>query len=287
MRPENRNEVIVVSYVQIRPILEARDRGLATATTSIDLGRTNTPIRLEADRVVLSDDCWLPWDTIGAIANSPSSCFAVEGGSATKIQAYSPDLDRLYSLFPTEGAPTVLISGIPMHRIKDVDPLEDTHRKVRSIAPIGGRVLDTATGLGYTAIEAARTAEKVVTIELDPVIQEVARLNPYSRTLFEDPKIEQRFGDSFDVVATLESSSFSRVIHDPPTFALAGQLYSAEFYRQLHRVLKRHGQLYHYIGDITSGSAKRVAQGVTRRLQQAGFTRVVQRPETFGIVAFK
>jgi predicted methyltransferase len=279
--------VIVVSHVQIRPILEARNRGSAAASTSFDLGLTTASVRLAADRVVFSTDSWLPWETIGTVASNTTSCFAVGAGTATKIQAYSSELDRLYSLFPTAGAPTVLISGVPMHRIKDVDPLEDTRRKVRSISPIGGRVLDTATGLGYTAIEAARTAEKVVTIELDPVIQDVARFNPYSQMLFENPKIEQRFGDSSEVVETLETSSFSRCIHDPPMIALAGQLYSAEFYSQIHRVLKSHGQLFHYVGDITSGSAKRVALGVTRRLQLAGFTRVVQRPETFGIVAYK
>ncbi|HLZ07160.1 MAG TPA: spermine synthase, partial [Chloroflexota bacterium] len=123
--------MIVISHVQIRPILEARQRDLITATTSLDLGLTMHAVRLEADRVVLSDDCWLRWDTVRDIASSPTSCFAVVGGTATKIQAYSPELDRLYSLFPTERTPTVLISGIPMHRIKAIDPLDDTRRKVR------------------------------------------------------------------------------------------------------------------------------------------------------------
>ena len=255
--------------------------------TSLNLGLTPHEVRLEADRVILTDDAWLSWAAVDDIASTPTACYLIEGGDATKIQAYSTALDRLYTLFPTEGAPTVLISGIPMHRIKDIDPLEDTRRKVRSIAPVGGRVLDTATGLGYTALEAARTAEAVVTIELDPVIQDVARLNPYSRVLFDNPKIEQLFGDSSEVIVTLASSSFSRVIHDPPMFALAGQLYSAEFYRQIHRVLKLHGRLFHYIGDITSGSAKRVAQGATRRLLEVGFKRVTARPETFGLVAEK
>ena len=279
--------MIVISHVQLRPIIAARRAGLATAATSLDLGLTSQAVQIEDDRVVLTDQAWLAWATVDDITGNPTACYLVEGGDASKIQAYSTALDRLYSLFPTEGAPTVLISGIPMHRIKDIDPLEDTRRKVRSVAPVGGRVLDTATGLGYSALEAARTADEVVTIELDPVIQDVARLNPYSRALFDNPKIEQLFGDSSDVVETLESSSFSRVIHDPPMFALAGQLYSAEFYHQLFRVLKLHGRLFHYIGDISSGSAKRVAQGATRRLLDVGFKRVMQRPETFGIVAEK
>jgi predicted methyltransferase len=66
-----------------------------------------------------------------------------------------------------------------------------------------GQVLDTATGLGYTAIEAAKTAAHVTTIELDPTALEVARCNPWSQALFDNPKIMQRIGDSFDVAETL------------------------------------------------------------------------------------
>lgn len=60
---------------------------------------------------------------------------------------------------PTGGAPTLLVAGFPMHRIKGIDPHEDTLIKFQTIAPLVGRVLDTATGLGYTAIEVVKTAE--------------------------------------------------------------------------------------------------------------------------------
>ena len=82
-----------------------------------------------------------------------------------------------------------------MHRIKGIDPYQDTLKKIRTVAPISGRVLDTCTGLGYTAIEAAQTAREVVTIELDPTVLEVARLNPWSRELFDNPRIQQIVGD--------------------------------------------------------------------------------------------
>lgn len=92
-------------------------------------------------------------------------------------------------------------------------------------------------------------------------------------------------GDAFEVVPTLES--FSRVLHYPPAFSVAGQLYSGEFYRQLYRVLKRNGRLFHYIGDLNSKSGGTVTRGILRRLQEAGFTRLVKRPEAFGVVAYK
>jgi len=181
----------------------------------------------------------------------------------------------------------MLIAGFTMHRIVDIDPLQDTLKKVATISPIVGSVLDTATGLGYTAIEAARTAQHVVTIELDPGAQQIARLNPWSQELFDNPKITQMMGDAFEVLPTFADAYFDRIIHDPPVFSLAGELYSGTFYQQLFRVLKRGGRLFHYIGDLNSKSSGTISKGVLRRLQEAGFTRVVRRPEAYGVVAYK
>jgi hypothetical protein len=174
-----------------------------------------------------------------------------------------------------------------MHRVKGIDPYEDTLLKLRTIAPVVGRVLDTATGLGYTAIEAARTAAEVVTVELDPGVLAVARLNPWSRPLFESKTVTQVIGNSVEVVEKYDDESFARVVHDPPTMSLAGELYSTSFYGQLHRVLKRGGRLHQYVGDPTSSHARRTNGGIVRRLRRAGFTRVQQRPEAFGLVAVK
>jgi predicted methyltransferase len=149
-----------------------------------------------------------------------------------------------------------------------------------------GRVLDTATGLGYTAIVAAATAAEVVTIELDPTGLEIARQNPWSRELFTRSNIQQRIGDAADILPTLADASFARIVHDPPQLSLAGHLYSAEFYRELRRVLARGGRLFHYIGDPASPFGSRTTSGVMRRLHDAGFARVVRRPEAFGVVAY-
>jgi predicted methyltransferase len=127
----------------------------------------------------------------------------------------------------------------------------------------------------------------VVTIELDPTMLEVARLNPWSHSLFESPKIEQVVCDAFDQVQDFEDGAFSAIIHDPPMFSLAGELYSAECYRHLFRVLKRRGRMFHYVGDPDSRSGRNVMRGVVRRLQEVGFSRVVRKPGAFGLVAYK
>jgi hypothetical protein len=266
-------------------LLEALKSGAARAELSLDLGRSRTEIEMDDSGVRLPDGRNLPWEAVEEIADTENACFVVEPDGVRKAQLYSEELDRFYSLYPTRRAPTMLLSGIPMHRIKNVDPIEDTERKMKTIAPVTGEVLDICTGLGYTATAAARTASHVTTIELDPTVLELCRMNPWSRDLFDNPKIEQRIGDAAEVIDTLPDNRYSRVFHDPPTFSLAGQLYSGEFYSQLHRVMKRGARLYHYIGDLDSTTGRVVTKGVVKRLQEAGFTRVERRNEAFGVTA--
>ena len=278
---------IVLSHFQVKGLLEARAAGRDAARVSLDLGLTGSEVAIRPEGVSLPGEQLLTWQDIETIGASETGCFVIEDSAPRKAQIFSEETNRLYSLMPTGGAPTMLISGIPMHRIKGTDPQQDTLQKIKSIAPVVGRVLDTATGLGYTAIAAAKTAEHVVTIELDPAALEIARLNPWSRALFDNPKITQMVGDSFEEIDKLGEAAFTRIIHDPPAFNLAGDLYSGEFYRQLFRVLRPGGRLFHYIGDLESKSGRVVSKGAARRLQEAGFSRVVRRPEAFALVAYK
>jgi hypothetical protein len=277
----------VLSYIQARAILAAREAGQPTREVSLDLGRTLASVQLAAQGIRLPDGQQVAWAVLADIADDEATCYRLEEGRARKLQVFSEQFNRFYSLMPTEGAPTVVIAGFPMHRIKGTDPQQDTRKKLRAIGSLRGAVLDTTTGLGYTAIAAARSASHVTTIELDPATLEIARYNPWSRELFASSTIEQVVGDAFEVLQELAPGSFSRVIHDPPTFSLAGELYSGAFYRQLFRVLKPNGRVFHYIGSLESKSGQGVARGVIRRLAEAGFSRVVRKPEAFGVVAYK
>ncbi len=276
----------ILSHYQAAALLEARRAGHATAVTSLDLGLTTTEVTLAPDQLILPDQV-VPWRELEEIARHDTACFIVDNGHAQMIRGFSDLTGRVYGLMPTEAAPTMLISGLPMHRIKGTDPYRDTLAKIKAVAPITGRVLDTCTGLGYTAIEAAKTAEHVITIELDSTAQEMARCNPWSRSLFDNPKIEQIIGDTFEVIASFDDGDFHIILHDPPMLSLAGDLYSGEFYRDCWRVLRRNGKLFHYIGDPERKSGARTTKGVVRRLQEAGFAHVVPKPQAFGVVALK
>ena len=279
--------MIILSHFQAEQLWQAWESGEQRIASSLDLSLSSVEIALDQDGICLPGGLRLSWETVAEIREAENSCFVVEPEGLLKVQFYSELTNRLYSLMPTEKAPTMLVSGIPMHRIKGTDPRQDTLEKIKAIKPVVGMVLDTATGLGYTAIQASENAEQVVTIELDPLALEVARYNPWSQRLFDNPKINQLIGDSYELVEDFEGDTFNRIIHDPPAFNLAGDLYSGEFYRQLYRVLRPGGRLFHYIGDPKSKSGRNITAGVIERLRLSGFKAVKRAPRAFGVVGYK
>jgi hypothetical protein len=276
----------VLSAAQAQVLLQGRSQGDAALEVSLTLGFNLTLVSLGPQGVQIPAGGCLPWAQVEAIAADENGCYILQADDARKIQFYSDLTGRAYSLYPTRGAPTMLVSGLPMHRIKDTDPHQDTLEKIRAARPVA-HVLDTCTGLGYTAIQASKLAAHVTTIELDPAALEVCRANPWSQELFTAGNITQIIGDSFEEIAAFPEGSFSRVIHDPPYLSLAGDLYSLDFYHEAFRVLTRNGRMFHYIGDPESKSGRSTTAGVIKRLEQAGFRRIERAPRAFGVVASK
>ena len=268
-------------------LLAARQRQEAQARVSPDLNLSIADVALSETAALFPGGTAVTWLDLAEIAGDENGCYTCADGQIAKIQRFSTETQRVYTLYPTSGAPTMLISGIPMHRIKGTDPHHDTLAKVRAVGPLAGRVLDTCTGLGYTALVASTQGAQVTTVELDPTVHEIIRCNPWSYQLLGAPNILPVLGDVGEVVESFAEASFDAILHDPPMFSLAGELYSLAFYRELQRVLRRGGRLFHYIGNPESKSGSTVTRGAVRRLTEAGFRRVQARPEAFGVVAFK
>jgi uncharacterized protein len=275
---------LILSHYQVSPLV-APDAPAIT-NLSPDLGRTTIPIQRIESGWNLPDGHILTREHLETILDDQNSCFSFNSGQLEKVHSFSPRTNRYYSLMPTSNAPTMLISGIPMHRIKDTTPDQDTRQKLKALGKPYGRILDTATGLGYTAIMAALTAEWVVTIEFDPAVLEICRQNPWSAELFTHPNIQPLIGDSADLLAAFSDKTFNAIIHDPPTFALAGQLYALETYQHLYRILKPGGRLFHYIGNPDSRYGASTGRGVQMRLRQVGFS-VVPKERAFGVLGMK
>jgi len=278
---------VVLSRFQAAELLQAKAGGRPTAETSLDLGLSRREVRLDEHGVHAGGRLLVDWQQLQAIAASENGCFQVQDNNSQEIRGYSESTRRAYRLFPTVEAPGLLIAGFTMHRFKDISPRRAAMEMVKAAAPVRGRVLDTATGLGYTAIAAAKSAAAVITIELDPGSLEMARANPWSQELFHHPAITRLVGDSSEEIAKFPDGHFSVIIHDPPSMSLAGDLYAEAFYRQAWRVLAANGRMFHYLGDPKSASGGRVSKGAVNRLRAAGFRRIVPKPQAHGVLACK
>ena len=252
-----------------RALLAARESGHPEWTGPLDLGRS-------VDTAALGPDHWrwrgatYPWP--GALKDRTIYWFDGEDWAPAARYAGS-----LIKLVPTEwGVPTFEIDGIKMLPTSRESPLDDARRKVALVEPRGKVVLDTCGGLGYFAaccLEAGAT--RIVSFEKNPSVLWLRTLNPWSpdpEAASSDGRLELRHGDVSREIAALGDGTVDALLHDPPRFGIAGELYSQAFYDQLARVLRRGGRLFHYTGSpnrLTSG--RDVPREVARRLENAGF----------------
>jgi uncharacterized protein len=231
---------------------------------SLDLGRTRTEVEVTADG----------WRWQGARYPFLEACRdrTVYHWTGTRFDAVARFSGALIKLVPTGwGPPTFEIDGIKMLPTAQVSPWDDAREKVTLIAPRGKAILDTCGGLGYFAAWClAGGAASVLSIEKNPDVLWLRTLNPWSPRPGGTLTLEQ--GDATERVAALPAAVFDAILHDPPRFGIAGELYSQAFYDELARVLRPGGRLFHYVGApnrLTSG--RDVPAEVARRLRHAGF----------------
>jgi len=270
---EKKFEPIIVPLItcdSAEEILQAYRAGMSRARVSLDLGLSTSECLMEGERVFI-DGNELRIDQLQKIREDERTIYVLLDNS---LEAAEIRAGHYYKLVRTSRghAPTLEIDGIHMHRVKDAFPEIDAEAKVRLAGSLRDKqVLDTCMGLGYTAIAALRMgARRVVTVERDENVYELARINPWSRPL----KSEKAVTVILDVREFLSETGeevFDIIIHDPPRFSLAGELYSTEFYRELCRVLGPGGRIVHYVGSPGRLRAKRIHAGVMRRMREAGF----------------
>jgi predicted methyltransferase len=255
--------------LKLHVALQAAARaGAPTVECSLDLERSTTTVAVD-------DAGWLhagqryPW-----LATCKDRTIYHWDGEA--FQAVSRYATSLIKLVPTEwGPPTFEIDGIKMLPTATVSPWDDAGRKVSLIQPRGKVILDTCGGLGYFAAWCLRGhASRVLSFEKNPDVIWLRSLNPWSPEVSLQPGAGLTLfeGDICEQVTLLPAGSVDAILHDPPRFGIAGELYSRSFYEQLARVLGRRGRLYHYTGTpnkLTSG--RNVPGEVAKRLRRAGF----------------
>ena len=258
-------------------LLAGQRSGAASVDCSLDLDRSSTTVELRADG----------WSWNGRRYPFLETCKdrTIYHWTEAGFQPVARYTTSLIKLVPTPwGAPTFEIDGIKMLPTAKISPYADAERKVGLVAPRGKLILDTCGGLGYFAAWCLRGhASHVYSYEINPDVIWLRSLNPWSPRA--DDALTLVTADIADAIAAIPTASVDAILHDPPRFGIAGQLYSQMFYDQLARVLKRRGKLFHYAGTPNRHSSGRdVANEVASRLRVAGFT---TQPEGDGILAVK
>jgi hypothetical protein len=253
----------------VRTAEQAMQNGQHTVTISLDLGITQQELQVEAHHIVLGKSKL----SLPKVKKEEKVCFYYEK-EFKRLRFAGEQTGMIYELVETAGRPMLKVSATPFHKWDFIKRIELEKPK--------GVMLDAGTGLGYTAMAAAKSATHVVTIEADPHVLQMQKLNPWSQGLDRE-NITRVHGDVVAYVRQARDASFDNVILDAGTPRSSGDFFSLENYRQMRRILKVGGKLYHYIPEHGVKKGRDFPAEVIARIKRAGFR--VQRCESYVIAA--
>lgn len=248
---------------------KAKERHIPQTRLSLDIHQSQTWVSLTAEH----------WEWKGKTFPFLSRCrpntfyyWDENENEFSEIAQYHESYG-LIKLIPTEhGPPTFQIDGIQMLPSKHVCPFEDASQKVMRVKPQGKIILDTCGGLGYFAKQALEQgAKQVDSFEINSSVIWLREKNPWSPDP-ETPGFTLKNQSFLEAMPELPSSHYQAILHDPPRFSIAGELYSTEVYQEFFRVAKPGGLFFHYTGTPYKASHGRdFIREVKVRVEEAGF----------------
>ena len=248
----------------LHAMLDARDAGVGQFQCSLDL-------QLSTSKIQLQPECWI-WHQTQFPYPSDLRDRTIYFWADDRFSPVSRYGASLIKLVPTEwGPPTFEIDGVKMLPTAKISPYADAERKVAFIQPRGKVILDCCGGLGYFAAWCIRAgAKQVLSYEKNADVMWLRTLNPWSPAA--DAVLSLTRADILEAIGSVPDEFVDAVLHDPPRFGVAGELYSQHFYDELRRVLKSNGRLFHYTGSPNKVSSGRDLSGeVSHRLRESGF----------------
>jgi hypothetical protein len=257
-------DVPILSFktlIEVKQALEANQEQIVIST---DLGITNQTITLNpinfSFQISKSKD-EIPFPK--SFREDKKICYAIMEGKIFPLKMFNEESNFYYKLVPTSWRPILRISATPMHKKLFLDAIEKFQLK--------GFILDSGTGLGYSAIIASKTATQVFTIEWDESVLELASFNPHSKDIFQSSNIDLRLGDITEEILAFEDNYFDAIIQDGGMPKSSGDFFSQNQCKQLHRVLKKGGDLYFYLPQHDKSKGRDWGAEHIERLKKAGF----------------
>lgn len=268
---------IVLSGYSINALLKSKEGAIKI---SLDLGISYSEVTKSEKSIVFPDGQSIDLSIFKKISKKRSEhdCFILEDNTLFFI--YSFENSSVYKLYEPhmDWPPTLFINGSMMHTVSVSKPTEEGKLKVDSLGIKNGDIiLDTCFGLGYSSIELLkRGASYVYSYEISESVIEIAKVNPWSSVAFQDKRLILKHDNVTKAIQEFNENYFDNILHDPPNIKMAGGLYSLRFYKEIYRVLKFGGKLYHFIGGgrIPREYKVNYTKGVINRLSEAGFKNI-------------
>ncbi len=258
----------------IRDLNNAIAAGKSSTIISLDLGLTKKDVALREGKLVLQKKLY----DIPTLKKEEKTCFILldDAQEFERIQFSGSETGQVYGLDETAGRPMLKVSATPHHKWDFIKRIENDC--------LFGEVFDAGTGLGYTAIAAAKTAARVITIEADPHVIEMQKMNPWSNGLTAE-NIDCVEGDVYEFLKTVPDNTFDAIILDGGTPRSSGDFFSLINYVEARRSLKNTGTLYHYLPNHGITRGRDFPAEVIKRLETAGFTKIKRYTEENYVVA--
>lgn len=264
------------SINQLMPLLTQTEahkiiNSLGKIKVTLDLGKSISEVNVKEKTVEIlynGQDNELSLKSLEKIKKN--RIYYVENNQIHLMAFFSDETNYYYQLIPSNDWPTFHISSTPMHRYRRMSPAQQLNNKMKILKP-EGRILDTCCGLGYSAIAAAKKAKKVITFEIDNNSLKMCKYNPFSQDLFKFTNLKIIEQDVFKGIKQFSNNYFDRISHDPPKHQYAPLLYSRDFYKEMFRVLKPEGVMFHYLYPICTPHGKQFFENTKTRLEEVGF----------------
>ncbi len=261
----------VLSHKAMKVIQDGILSDKKSITVSLDLQLSQTEITIipEEQSFVLPNGEKIHFPA--SFDERDNICYFITDQQFFKMETFDVDTNLYYKLVPTSSRPILRVSATQMHKKPFLDYIE--HLKFKGI------VLDGGTGLGYSAIIAARTADKIITVEWDKNVLQFASYNPYSRELFNSEKIEMVQGDITIEIESYSSDHFDNIIQDGGMPNQSGEFFSQKHADNLFRVLKPRGSLVFYLPRHGIMKGRDFGNEQIRRMKKSGFTVIKRDPD--------
>jgi predicted methyltransferase len=246
---------------------------------SFDLGLTKTAVLLRDEQILFENEYKIPIPAQDLIREDDKRTILIFKNGFWQKWIYFDQVSNQFIkpvFVSPQKPPTVEISGIKMHVTENQDPMTDTMLKIKALGKLRGKIVDTCCGLGYTAIFLAnlKSVSQVFCVEINRIMIAICRENPWSRELFNSPKINLVLGSTAEIIKIMPDNSFGGILHDPPRYALSPELYTEEIYSHFLSILLYRGRLYHYTGNPKKERRRSLAERTISRLKSVGFSRV-------------